>query len=276
MGLIYMAGDGVVRDKALAVTCYRKAARLGYAGAMFNLGIAYYNGDGVPVDDAYAFAWLTLAKEAGSQEATKALETTAGDRKLWTIPDGYKDIAGLYAKDGLFGENPRQAARWWLLAAQGGDPDAEIVTAEILLNGRGVPQDLLAGRHWCEQAAKIDDQRAFYCLGEIYRRGLGLRADPKLARAFYVRSARQRNPAAIRALAEMDAVGEGGKSDRVGACVRYAALVVSLGEKDDALKLATLKSQMEPKQWSLVEQRLTTLHVDLAKLDLALKSASAQ
>jgi uncharacterized protein len=271
LGIIYMTGDGVVRDKAQAVTWYRNAARQGYAEAMVNLGKAYYNGDGVGIDDAYAFAWFTLAKEAGSQDGIKALDTTAGDRKPWTTADGYKDIAGLYAKDGLFGENPAQAARWWLMAAKGGDPDSQMATADILLNGRGVPQDFVNGRHWCEQATKIDDQRAFYCLGEIYRRGLGVRRDPKLARTWYERSGRQRNPAAIRALAEMDVAGEGEKPNRESACVRYAALVISLGDKDDALKLATLKKQMDPKEWKKVQQQLLLMKIDPAKLDIALQ-----
>lgn len=276
MGIIYMSGDGVDRDKAAAVAWYQKAARQGNADAMFNLGTAYYNGDGVAVDDAWAFAWFTLAKQAGSQDATNALETTQSDRKPWTAANAYKDVAGLYAKDGLFGNKPTEAARWWLLSAQAGDPDAQIITADIYLNGRGVPQDLAQGRHWCEEAAKVDDQRAFFCLGEIYRRGLSVPKNPKLARSWYERSARQRSAAAIRALAEMDATGEGGKRDLESAYVEYAVLVVALGEKADAFRLAALKAQIDPNDWKKVEDRLAKLKVDSSKLEAALKSAGAQ
>jgi len=275
-GIIYMTGDGVVRDKTLAATWYRKAARQGYAGAMYSLGIAYYNGDGVPVDDASAFAWFTLAKEAGDPNAAKALENTAGDRKPWTEADGYKHIAELYGPGGLLGANPTSAARWWLLSAQGGDTEAQVMTADNFLNGHGVPQDLAAGRHWCEEAAKVQDFRSFYCLGEIYRRGLGVKPNYTLARSWYERSARQRSAVSIRALAEMDAAGQGGKRDLESASVRYASLVVSVGDKGDAIRLAALKSQIPPKRWKEVEKQLTAMHIDPKKLDQTLKSAGAQ
>ena len=274
IGIIYMSGEGVDRDKPAAVAWYRKAARQGYADAMFNLGTAYYNGDGVPIDDGNAFAWFTLAKEAGNPDAVKALEETAGDRKPWNEAAGYKHIAELYEPGGLLGENPASALRWWILAAQGGDTEAQVMTADIFLNGRGVSQDLEKGRHWCEEAAKVQDFRSFYCLGEIYRRGLGVKQNYTLARSWYERSARQRSALSIRALAEMDAAGQGGKRNLESATVRYSTLVVSLGDKSDTLRLAALKGQISPKEWREVEKQLAAMHIDLAKLDLALTSAS--
>jgi len=276
MGIMYMSGDGVYRDKPAAVAWYRKAARQGYPDAMFNLGAAYYNGDGVPIDDGSAFAWFTLAKEAGNPNAAKALEETAGDRKPWNEAEGYKHIAELYGPGGLLGESSTTALRWWLLAAKGGDTEAQVMTADIFLNGRGVPQDLAAGRHWCEEAAKVQDFRSFYCLGEIYRRGLGVKQNYTLARNWYERSARQRSALSIRALAEMDAAGQGGKRNLESASVRYATLVASLGDKSDAIRLAALKSQIPPKRWTEVEKQLAAMRIDTAKLDRALKSAAAQ
>jgi hypothetical protein len=275
IGIMYMTGNGVPRDKSAAVSWYRKAARQGNTDAMFNLGTAYYNGDGVSVDDANAFAWFTLAKEAGDPNAATALADTAGDRKPWNESDGFKNIAELYEPGGLLAENPALALRWWLLAAQAGDTEAQVTSADILLNGRGVPPDLVAGRHWCEEAAKVQDFRSFYCLGEIYRRGLGVKQNYSMARRYYERSAQQRSALSIRALAEMDVAGEGGKRDLESASTRYATLVVSLGRSGDALRLAALKAQMSPKQWNDVEKKLATLHVDLAKLNSALQSAHA-
>jgi uncharacterized protein len=274
IGIMYMTGYGLPRDKAAAAPWYRRAARQGNTDSMYNLGAAYYNGDGVPVDDALAFAWFTLAKEAGNPKAAKALTDTAGDRKPWNESDGYKHIAELYGPQGLLGENPAFALRWWLLAAQGGDVEAQVMIADIYLNGRGVPQNLAAGRHWCEEAAKVQDFRSFYCLGEIYRRGLGVKQNYSEARSYYERSARLRSALSIRALAEMDIAGEGGKRDLESASVRYATLVVSLGHAEDAQKLAALKAQMPPKQWNEVEKKLGTMHLDLSRLDRALQSVS--
>src|SRR5437588_7923583 len=57
LGNFYRSGQGTVKAPLAAVQWYRKAARQGFAAAMFN-ATAYYNGDGVPVDDQQAYAWM--------------------------------------------------------------------------------------------------------------------------------------------------------------------------------------------------------------------------
>lgn len=46
-----------------------KAAEQGNAEAQFNLGLIYYNGDGVPRDDPEAAKWYFKAAEQGHIEA---------------------------------------------------------------------------------------------------------------------------------------------------------------------------------------------------------------
>ena len=43
-------------------------ADLGYAGAQFNLGATYYNGEGVPQDYVEAHKWRNLAASRASAE----------------------------------------------------------------------------------------------------------------------------------------------------------------------------------------------------------------
>jgi len=66
---MYRSGRGVAQDKVEAVNWYRKAAKQRYPNAMFNLGSAYYNGDGVGIDDITAYAWFLLAENFGSPPA---------------------------------------------------------------------------------------------------------------------------------------------------------------------------------------------------------------
>jgi TPR repeat protein len=51
----------VPQDYAQAVAWYRKAADQGFAPAQYNLGLYYYDGQGVPQDYAEAYFWEDLA-----------------------------------------------------------------------------------------------------------------------------------------------------------------------------------------------------------------------
>ena len=53
------------QDEAEAVYWYRLAADQGLAGAQFNLGVMYSEGQGVPQNDAEAVRWHRLAAQAG-------------------------------------------------------------------------------------------------------------------------------------------------------------------------------------------------------------------
>jgi TPR repeat protein len=81
------------RSKPIAVEWFRKAARQGNANAMFNLGAAYYNGDGVDISDTLSYAWFISAKQAGNQRAQEASQMSA---KRWQdvekrLPDMHLD-----------------------------------------------------------------------------------------------------------------------------------------------------------------------------------------
>src|SRR5271156_2668971 len=69
LGLLYLNGEGVPANPALAVMWYRKAAAQGNAAAQHNLGWAYENGRGVPQDFAQAVAWYRKSAEKGNLDA---------------------------------------------------------------------------------------------------------------------------------------------------------------------------------------------------------------
>jgi TPR repeat protein len=93
---------------------------------MYHLGSAYYNGDGVTVDDSFSYAWFRLAKEDGNPLSTEAVQRAESSLKEGVITNAYMKIAEMYEKGGSLPENPTQAARWLSMAAERGDHDAQV------------------------------------------------------------------------------------------------------------------------------------------------------
>ena len=53
---------------------YEKAAAQGDADAQYNLGVLYYNGEGVPRDISKAREWFEKAAAQGDESAKAALQ----------------------------------------------------------------------------------------------------------------------------------------------------------------------------------------------------------
>ena len=75
LGYIYDLGNkGVPEDDLRAVRWYLLAANQGRADAQNNLGLMYFNGEGVSVDLVQAYMWLNLATaQDSSYQANKDL-----------------------------------------------------------------------------------------------------------------------------------------------------------------------------------------------------------
>ena len=69
LGLAYYEGDSVPEDDDKAFELFQKAANQGYAPAKHYLGIMYYEGSGVEQDYQKAMEWYVLAADNGSFDA---------------------------------------------------------------------------------------------------------------------------------------------------------------------------------------------------------------
>jgi TPR repeat protein len=126
LGYLLEHGQGANRDLGLAMRLYREAADGGDEIAAFNLGVLYGAGhQEVPVDLPESTHFLRLAAEAGVEMAYPVL----GDR-----------LAAL-------GEHP-EALRWYLLAAEGGDPKSMYVAGCWYRDGVGCDRDLVQSVRW--------------------------------------------------------------------------------------------------------------------------------
>ena len=78
LGICYYNGDGVAVDKAEAVKWLRKAAEKGHPESQTMLGMCYLNGEGVAADKTEAVKWLWKAAEQGYLLAQEELEKISG------------------------------------------------------------------------------------------------------------------------------------------------------------------------------------------------------
>jgi TPR repeat protein len=93
------------------------------------------------------------------REAMKRIEADGNDAPAMTI------IGELY-RDGLgVRTDPAEAARWYKLAADRGDPQGAYAFALACLQARGVKEDRALGKKYLEQAAARDHVGAQYNLG---------------------------------------------------------------------------------------------------------------
>jgi TPR repeat protein len=75
LGVLYYNGEGVPQDYETAVYWFRKATEQGNAFAQYNLGLSYYMGHGVPQDYMAAIQLFQKAAEQGHARAQYDLGT---------------------------------------------------------------------------------------------------------------------------------------------------------------------------------------------------------
>jgi len=135
LGVMYWKGNGVPQDYVKAAEYYRKAAELGHAEAQYSLGTLYKGGAGVPKNYVEAAKWYRIAAEQGLKEAQ--------------FHRGYV----YYNGEGV-PRNFTEAAKWFrIVAEQGYYSDAQFRLGAMYAKGEGVPQDYAEAAKWYRKAA---------------------------------------------------------------------------------------------------------------------------
>ena len=101
LGAMEARGQGGPRNKAAALSWFRKAAGQGFPQGEFNLGLAYLTGDGVAADDREGARWLRRAADHG-------------------LPQAQFNLAVLYENGQGVTRDTAQARAWYRRAAAGG------------------------------------------------------------------------------------------------------------------------------------------------------------
>lgn len=162
-----------------------------HAEAQFYIGLAYYEGAGLPDKDyrQAAISWRKAALQ-GNREAQNNLARAHEQGHGWPKDD-------------------ERAVFWFTRAAENGDPTAQFNLAVMYELGRGVPADLEVSAIWYEKAAEQNFAPAQLNLGNMFRLGRGVPQDYMRAAFWYRRASEQNYPVAEFNLAVMYELGQG-------------------------------------------------------------------
>lgn len=142
----YSEGSFVARDHSVALKWLLKAAKQGDVDSQLNLARKYELGDGIGANSAQAFLWYS--------QAAKKRENEGSSERLGRL-QGTTNLGRLYAmgRPGLGPDYP-SAARMFQIAADRGLLEAQFRLGLMVLEGKGVPQDLALAYRWLNLAAR--------------------------------------------------------------------------------------------------------------------------
>ena len=166
-------------DKPISLNALQYAADQGQPLAQWKLGRMYADGDGVPRDDLRAFNYFSQIANTHPDESpgtpqarfvanafvalgryyltgipnSKIGADTARARDMFGYAatyfgdaDAQYELGRLYLSGSL--GDPRQAARWFQLAATKGHCGAEVALGDMLFQGQTVPRQAARGLMW--------------------------------------------------------------------------------------------------------------------------------
>lgn len=155
LGVFYYNGEGVHRNYEEAVKWWGKAAEQRHVEAEYYLGVCSYNGWGVYKSFVGAVKWWRKAAMQGSVNAQY-------------------NLGSCYEKGEGVTQNHDEAEKWYRKAAEQGDVDAQRHLGYIYYWGEGVTKNYSEAVKWWRKAAEQADSNALYNLGVCYARGEGV------------------------------------------------------------------------------------------------------
>lgn len=164
-----------------------KGANEGNARCMNKIGIMHYFGKGVEKDYAKALEWYEKSGDAG-------------------FPRAYGNVGYYYENVEV---NEKEGFNWYEKGALAGDAYCQYMVGVRLENGaEGVSQDLFKAYYWYTRSAEQNNERAFYYLGSMYKKGNGVPKDTKKAFEYFKKGAELGDKQAKEELSNFSASGE--------------------------------------------------------------------
>jgi len=122
-------------EKAMAI--WQPAAESGDADSQFGMALLSANGFGVPLDDAEALKWYTLAADQNHGQAQCNIAVMHANG--WGVP-----------------MSETEAMKWYLLAADNGIVDAQINLGTMYQNGFSIEKNEVEALKWFTIAARLE------------------------------------------------------------------------------------------------------------------------
>src|SRR3954468_13559475 len=155
-------------DKISAVRALEFAAAQGHALSLWKLGRMYAEGDGVPQDDLKAFEYFSRIADENAEEGAGSARSGIISSALVSLGAYFLEgIKGSYVR-----RNPDRAAELFQYAASYfGDSNAQYHLARLYLDGAGVPRDPRQAARWFNLAAEKGHHPAQAQLGQLLVKG---------------------------------------------------------------------------------------------------------
>lgn len=203
LGHIYETGDGVVKDLEEAARCYKKAADKGHAEAQANLGAMHQDGAGVEQSYELAAEYYLKAEEQGHADAQCHLgwlyekglgvEKNFEYAKLLYKAAAEQDHVAAYTYLGNMHVDTdlQEATDNYQIAAEKGDPNAQVKLGIMYYDGSGVPKNTKQAVYWSLKSAAQNVKEALFIVGLMYQNGYYVKKNNAKALEYYKRSAAQ-------------------------------------------------------------------------------------
>jgi TPR repeat protein len=253
LGVRYRVGTDVDKDPAKAVPWFLKAAKQGFAKTYFNLGAAYYNGDGVAVNDLDSCVWFMLSADAGDERGQEALARNRQELSPARMKTCELMAATAYLTGDLVKQDYSKAMAGFLNLANEGDGPAREKLAYMYDRGLGVAKDEQQSFDWLKRSADVNYVPAIFELGYSYETGHDTAIDLDKARKLYEKAASRGSADATIALGRMYEQGRGVKLDRQEA-LAYYIVAVGFGGAEAKSLAENLSAQLTPKQTTSAKQ----------------------
>ena len=151
LGGMYETGFGVEKNLREAVKLYEGAALAGFVPAQRRLGDAYFEGEIVEQSDSKALQWYRLGASGGDHACQKNLGImllhgvgTAKDYNAalkWLLASAdqgnflaQRNLGEIYLRGNGVDSNKAEALKWFIIAEKFGDPDAQSLWSNILID----------------------------------------------------------------------------------------------------------------------------------------------
>jgi TPR repeat protein len=218
LGLCYLRGIGVVRNRQHARVLVRSAARKGVTAAMCTLGYILQNGVGGQRSPRRAVHWFKLAAKLGD-------------------PSAVNDLGSLYYHGVGVPRSLKKSFNLFRLAARAGDTVAMVNLADAYSWGYGTPRNEHKFHEWLKRAAKAGQPTAMWQLALVYLSGPDAAKTATKGVQLIRRAAGLGQPQALRALGSLYFYGQGGLPRNLAQSRHYYELAAARGSVRAALNL---------------------------------------
>ena len=178
-------------------------------------------------------ATLALAQQAGRP----AVPDSSATKPMASADEAYRKGKEFDNK-----QNYTEAMRWYRMAADTGNAEAQVAVGNLYGEGQGVPRDYSEALRWFRMAAARGNAEAQNDIGMFYLSGWGVPQDYAEAMRWLRKAADQGNELAQRNIGVLYLQGLGVKPDRAEA-IRWFRKAADKGDEDakNALKFLGVK-----------------------------------